>query len=111
MVDKLLYSPEEARNLIGVGIKKFKALGIPARIVGKTKKYSLDDLKLFVNRLEKEEVCPSAKGKGRRSGNTTSRSGDKDFEEVRRHLIRERQGHSKRGNEIALYLVTNENPA
>jgi hypothetical protein len=111
-MEKLLYSPEEARHILGdIGEKAFRALGVPAKRVGKRKKYRLCDLQAFINNLPTEQPCQSTKGRGRRSGNTTSQSKDKDFAEVRKHLIEQRRSHLKRENETGLSLVIGANHA
>lgn len=106
MTDKLLYNAEEARELLGVGEKKFRALGIPARKLGKRKMYSLEDLKLFINRLDKEEPCQSIKERGRPTGSTISQSRGSDFAEVRKLLIKQQPSHGRRQNETKPFLVT-----
>lgn len=113
MADKLLYSGEEARAMLGVGEKKFRTLGVPARILGKRKMYCLDDLRQFINKLEKTEPCQSLKGPGRRSTGTISQWEGLDFEEARKQRIKERQKMSKQnsGKMLSLIVTSKENHA
>lgn len=107
-MEKLLYTFDEARDLLGVGEKAFRALGVPAKRVGKRKKYRLCDLEVFINNLPTERPCQSSKGRVRRSGNTISPSKDKGFAEVRKHLIGQRHSHSRQESETLPSLVIAE---
>lgn len=50
-MEKLIYTPEEARELLGVGEKAFRRLPIAYIKIGMRKRYRLDDLKDFINSM------------------------------------------------------------
>ena len=82
---KLLFTKQEAMEMLGVGEKTFRGLGITYISIGKRKRYALSDLQAFITRSRQAPGCLSpAKGKGRRTTGTTSRSEVYDIEEARR---------------------------
>ena len=90
---RLLFSRKEAREMLGVGEKKFKTLGIDWIMVGKTKKYTLEDLQAFIERNKQGQVtvCQLKNGKAPSSIGTTSRCAVIGFEEALKRTTLQRQ--------------------
>lgn len=112
-MEKLLVDASEARAILGgIGEKLFRSLGVPARMVGKRKKYHLDDLKSFARNLERIEPCQSRKEPGRRGTGTTSRSRAPGFEEALKQTIRSQPRPLKEnsGQKPCLALISSGNP-
>lgn len=74
MFEKLAYDKKEAMGMLGVKQKVFNRLKIPYTLIGKRKKYLLDDLKDFLTNNRHEGICQSVKGKARRITGTASHS-------------------------------------
>ncbi len=108
-MNKLLYNSDEARAFLGIGEKAFRVLGVPAKRVGKRKKYRLCDLEAFINNLPTEQSCQSKNAKGRRSCGTTLRSEETDFEEVRKQAKQRQREQSKQSSAQMPYLVSTSN--
>lgn len=108
-MNKLLYNADEARAFLGIGEKAFRALGVPAKRVGKRKKYRLCDLEAFVNNLPTEQACRSLKGKAHRSTNMTSPSEGIGFAEAVKQTMDQRRGRLKQSSVPTLSLVSTSN--
>lgn len=111
-MEKLLVTAGEARKILGVGEKLFRALGLPYRVVSKQKKYLVDDLVLFAKSLERLDPCHSSKEPkrtARMSGGTTSRSKEIGFAEARKQTIKSQPKQSSPKSTTRLYLATTTN--
>lgn len=114
MSETLLVDAKEARSILGgVGEKLFRSLGVPARWVGKRKKYHVDDLRDFARTLEKTASCPSLKDPARRISNTISRSKEIGFAEARKQTTRLQPKPLKANSApmLSLALISRGNPA
>ncbi len=88
MVDRLLLSQAEAAEALGVSVKalrrEVKAGNLRFILIGKRRKFVVRDLEEFID--SKRIVWPSIEGRGRPTGNSTSRSRVVGFEEAVRRL-------------------------
>ncbi|MAR56666.1 MAG: hypothetical protein CMM93_05735 [Rickettsiales bacterium] len=90
-MQQLLYSKNEAMQMLGVGEKVFNALALSFVRIGKRKKYAIADLQACINKLREPAPCLGpGKEKDRPTTGTTSRSTVIGFEEAQR-LIASRQ--------------------
>lgn len=89
---KLLYSKQEAMEMLGVGEKTFRALGITFILIGKRKRYALADLQAFIDSQRRAAACLSPENaKAHPTIGTTSRSKVIGIEEARRQATLLRQ--------------------
>lgn len=79
---RLLLTKEEVKKLLGVGDRAFAELGVDYVPLGKHRRYTMEDVMRAINDRKQEGACHFAKGKGRRTGGTTSRSVGPGFEEA-----------------------------
>lgn len=71
---RLLFSRKEVQAMLDIGEKKFKTLPLQFIKIGKTKKYTLEDLQAYIesNRQNQVTACQLKNAKAPRSIGTTS---------------------------------------
>lgn len=79
--------------MLGIGERKFVSLPIPFIKVGKTKKYTLEDIESYIekNRQEQVSACQLKRGKVRRSTGTISQFTEIGFAEALRQTTLQQQ--------------------
>lgn len=104
MTEKLIYTPTEAAEMLGVGIKTFKTLGVAYVEIGKRKRYKLEDLKQFI--IERTyRPCQLRKGRTRRITGTISPSEASGFEEAVKQTISKQQNPLQQNSAPKLYII------
>jgi hypothetical protein len=78
----LLLTKEEVKRRLGIGDRAFAELGMSYVVLGKRRRYTMDDVVRAIEKHKQEGVCRSGKGRARRTGGTTSRSVGIGFEEA-----------------------------
>lgn len=106
-MEKLLYTAEEAQKLLGIGEKAFRACkdSINHVNIGKTPKYTLDDLKAFIESRKVRVTLCRSKEKTRPTTGTISALKGGAFEEAVKQTIMEQRERSKRMPKNKPYLI------
>jgi hypothetical protein len=79
---RFLLTKEEVKRSLGIGDAAFGELGVPYVVLGKRRRYVMDDVMRAINDRKQEGACHFERGRVRRTGGTTSRSAVTGFEEA-----------------------------
>lgn len=78
----LLLTKEEVKRRLGIGDRAFAELHVAYVVLGRRRRYMMDDVVRAIEKRKRGGACHSGKGKGHRTGGTTSRWAGIGFEEA-----------------------------